>query len=127
MRGVPVSTSSVYERVIRSATPGMQDDGKSKKSSIGKCFNCGVRDHFARDCRKPKKEEALLANADEGSDTLLRAVCMRGVPVSTSSVYERVIRSATPGMQDDGVCAPGKHAWSGVFKTAAVDSSSYAK
>jgi hypothetical protein len=35
------------------------------KSSIGRCFNGGVRDHFAQDCRKPKKEEALLANVDE--------------------------------------------------------------
>jgi hypothetical protein len=43
---------------------------KSKKSSIGRCFNCSVRGHFARDCRKPKKEEALLANADEETTLL---------------------------------------------------------
>jgi hypothetical protein len=43
---------------------------KSKKSSIGRCFNCGVRGHFTRDCHKPKKEEALLVNADEEATLL---------------------------------------------------------
>jgi hypothetical protein len=43
---------------------------KLKKSSIGRCFNCGVRSHFTRDCRQPKKEEALLANANEEATLL---------------------------------------------------------
>jgi hypothetical protein len=43
---------------------------KLKKSSIGRCFNYGVRGHFARDCYKLKKEEALLANADEEATLL---------------------------------------------------------
>jgi hypothetical protein len=38
---------------------------QKSKSSIGRCFNCGIRSHFARNCRKAKKEEALLANVDE--------------------------------------------------------------
>jgi hypothetical protein len=43
---------------------------QKSKSSMGRCFNCGIHDHFAQDCRKPKKEEALLANADEESALL---------------------------------------------------------
>ena len=36
----------------------------------GKCHNCDIRDHFARNCRKPKKEQeqmeqALLCNVDD--------------------------------------------------------------
>jgi hypothetical protein len=42
---------------------------QKSKSSIGRCFNYGVRGHFARDCRKTK-EEALLANADEEATLL---------------------------------------------------------
>jgi hypothetical protein len=30
-----------------------QGQQKSKKSSIRRCFNCGIRDHFVRDYHKP--------------------------------------------------------------------------
>jgi hypothetical protein len=43
---------------------------QKKKSSIGKCFNCGNRGHFARDYPKPKKEEALFTNAEEEATLL---------------------------------------------------------
>jgi hypothetical protein len=51
------------------------DDGGSNISSgasrcrcssgKGRCFNCGVRDHFSRECTKPRKEEALLTDATD--------------------------------------------------------------
>jgi hypothetical protein len=36
-------------------------------SGKGRCFNCGVRDHFSRECTKPRKEVALLADVDDES------------------------------------------------------------
>ena len=40
----------------RSATPGKQDQNntrKNKSKTSGKCFKCGKKRHFARDCRTP--------------------------------------------------------------------------
>jgi hypothetical protein len=36
-----------------------------RSSGKGRCFNCGVRGHFSMECTKPRKEEALLADADD--------------------------------------------------------------
>lgn len=36
-----------------------------KAGKKGKCYNCGVRGHYSSECRKPKKEEAFFASADE--------------------------------------------------------------
>jgi hypothetical protein len=31
----------------------------------GRCWNCGLRSHFSRDCREPRKEKALLVDVDD--------------------------------------------------------------
>jgi hypothetical protein len=39
---------------------------RRRSSGKGRCFNCGVRGHFSRERPKPRKEEALYGDAEEG-------------------------------------------------------------
>ena len=55
------------------------DDGGSSTPSSGvrrrsQCYNCSMRGHFRKDCRKPKKaeeEKALLTDVDNVGPALL--------------------------------------------------------
>ena len=44
--------------------------GHRRSSGKGRCFNCGVRSHFSRECPKPRKEEALYCNAEDEATLL---------------------------------------------------------
>jgi hypothetical protein len=41
------------------------------RSGIDKCFNCGIQEHFARDCHKPKEEVMADTVDDKEEQTML--------------------------------------------------------
>uniref|UniRef100_J3NDQ7 CCHC-type domain-containing protein n=1 Tax=Oryza brachyantha TaxID=4533 RepID=J3NDQ7_ORYBR len=47
------------------ASDDSDDDERKLDRKKVKCYNCGIRGHIAVDCRKPRKEQALLATADD--------------------------------------------------------------
>ena len=56
-----------FKKIFNSAEPqrsnSKPDKGMVDRSKF-KCFNCGLTDHFANECRKPKTEKKPFENVD---------------------------------------------------------------
>jgi hypothetical protein len=47
------------------------NDGKKGAQRDDKCHNCGHTDHWARDCRQPRKEQVNLTQAEDDDEPVL--------------------------------------------------------
>uniref|UniRef100_A0ACD5TXY1 Uncharacterized protein n=1 Tax=Avena sativa TaxID=4498 RepID=A0ACD5TXY1_AVESA len=72
---------------------GSSSGGRGPSSGKGACHNCGIVGHYARDCRKPRKErkqEAHLTQASEEQPALLMAVCVGLTQIADAQSHEQV-------------------------------------
>ncbi|KAF0893184.1 hypothetical protein E2562_023207 [Oryza meyeriana var. granulata] len=53
------------DRDDNDASVNSNDSKRKSNRKKGKFYNCGIRGHLTKECRKPRKETALLAMADD--------------------------------------------------------------
>ncbi|GKA03151.1 zf-CCHC domain-containing protein [Tanacetum coccineum] len=70
-------------RFGRSHRNSFTNKGDESTKQKGVCYNCGMEDHFASECRKPKENKAFLKGAwsdsEDGNEPQNNATCLMAI------------------------------------------------